>query len=99
MDISGLRPSEIAQYFREHPETARALMSESCNKHFTPSTFLGERPAGFMVGWCDREARYVCVQQFSNLPDAATDYLLFSLGKGRWHPEGDAEETFAADEG
>ena len=63
-------------------------MSESYDKQFTPSTFIAERPAGFMVGWCTRDARYQYVREFSNLPDAATDYLLFSLGKSRWQPNG-----------
>ena len=101
MAISGLAACEIARYFREHPEVARALMSESYDKRFTPSTFIAERPAGFMVGWCTRDARYLCVQQFSNLPDAATDYLLFSLGKGRWMPNGDglSPESSGSEEG
>jgi hypothetical protein len=34
--------------------------------------------------WFTRNAKYKCVQEFSTLADAATDYLLFSLGKGRW---------------
>jgi hypothetical protein len=92
MAISGLLASKIAQYFREHPETARALITESHDKGFTPATFIAERPAGFMVGWCTTDARYVCVQEFSNLPDAATDYLLFSLGKGRWAPKAEGEK-------
>jgi hypothetical protein len=39
------------------------------------------------VGWFTRDAKYQCVQEFSTLADAATDYLLFSLGKGRWTPQ------------
>jgi hypothetical protein len=30
------------------------------------------------------KTRRECVQEFFALADAATDYLLFSLGKGRW---------------
>jgi hypothetical protein len=76
--------SEIATYFRQHPETARALLNESYNKRFTPSSFILETGSGFAVGWYSTKERYQCVQEFSDLADAATDYLLFSLGKRRW---------------
>jgi len=87
--ISDLPSSEIARYLREHPETATALLSESYDKRFTPSSFIAEEADGFRVGWFTRDAKYECVQEFSDLPDVATDYLLFSLGKGRWMPTGD----------
>ena len=85
--ISDLPVSEIAKYFREHPEIADALLGESYDKRFTPSTFIQEKGDGFRVGWFTTDAKYECTQDFSNLADAATDYLLFSLGKGRWIPE------------
>jgi len=86
--ISELPPPDIASYFREHPETARALLSESYDKRFTPSTFIVEEGNGlFRVGWFTRDANYKCVKEFSDLADAATDYLLFSLGKRRWTPD------------
>jgi hypothetical protein len=85
--LSDLPPSEIAKYFREHPETARALLMESCNKRFTPSSFIAEEGSGlFRVGWYSTGTGYECVKDFSDLADAATDYLLFSLGKSRWTP-------------
>ncbi|HTD22543.1 MAG TPA: hypothetical protein VK738_07805 [Terriglobales bacterium] len=84
MAISELPASDIAKYLREHPETVRALLGESYDKRFTPSTFIAEEDRGYRVGWCTRDAQYQCVQVFSDLADAATDYLLFSLGKGRW---------------
>jgi len=83
MAISDLPSSEIANYLHEHPETARALLSESQDKRFTPSSFISEEADGFRVGWLTRDAKCKCVQKFTDLPDAATDYLLFSLGKGR----------------
>jgi hypothetical protein len=86
MAISELPASEIAKYLREHPETARALLSESYDKRFTPSSFIEEQGGGFRVGWFTRDSEYQCIQAFSDLADAATDYLLFSLGKGRWMP-------------
>jgi hypothetical protein len=50
--ISELPPSEIVTYFREHPETARALLMESCDKRFSPSSFITEKGSGlFRVGW------------------------------------------------
>jgi hypothetical protein len=92
MAISDLPPSEIARYLREHPETANALLSESYDKRFTPSSFIAEEAGGFRVGWFTGDSKYECVQEFSDLPDAATDYLLFSLGKGRWTPTVDEGE-------
>jgi len=85
--VSGLPSSEIAKYFRDHPETAKALLGESYDKRYTPSTFISENGDGsFRVGWFTRNAQYECVRDFENLADAATDYLLFSLGKSRWTP-------------
>jgi hypothetical protein len=79
--------AEIVKYFREHPGTAKALLGESDDKRYTPSTFISENGDGaFRVGWFTRDAQYECVKEFQNLADAATDYLLFSLGKGRWTP-------------
>jgi hypothetical protein len=82
--ISELPATEIAKYFRQHPETARALLGESYDKRFSPSSFIVEKGSGFAVGWFSKKDRYQCVQEFSELADAATDYLLFSLGKRRW---------------
>jgi hypothetical protein len=80
--VSELPPSDIANYFREHPEVADDLLRESYDKRFSPSSFITEENSGFSVGWY--ASGYMCVRQFSNLADAATDYLLFSLGRGRW---------------
>lgn len=85
--ISELPAAEIAGYFREHPEIADALLGESYDKRYTPSTFIEEEGKRFRVGWVTRNATDHCVQEFSNLADAATDYVLFSLGKGRWVPQ------------
>jgi hypothetical protein len=84
--ISDLPPSDIARYFRENPLTAERLLAESYDKRFTLSTFIEERDGGFRVGWYSTQRE--CVREFSNLADAATDYLLFSLGKGRRIPPG-----------
>lgn len=85
--LSDLPGSEIAKYFCEHPSIAKALLGESYDKRYTPSTFISENGHGtFRVGWLTRGAQYECVKEFQNLADAATDYLLFSLGKSRWTP-------------
>ncbi len=82
MAIAEYVPAVIAAYFREHPAVANDLLSESYDKRYVPSTFIAEEGNGFRVGWYSHG--YSSVQHFSNLADAATDYLLFSLGKGRW---------------
>lgn len=66
------------------PLSADRLLRYSYDKRCTPSTFIEEVNGGFRVGWYS--SQYECMREFSNMPDAATDYLLFSLGKGRWTP-------------
>ena len=75
-------PPRIVAYFRENPDIARQLLSESYDKRYTPSTYITEENERFEVGWYS--SGYSHTRSFSNLADAATDYLLFSLGKGRW---------------
>ncbi len=84
--VSYLPPAYIARYFRKHPRQAEELLLESGDKRFKPSSFITEERDGFRVGWFSSHFEYECVQQFRNLSDAATDYVLFSLGKGRWTP-------------
>jgi len=86
-----LPPADIATYFREHHMTAMELMQESGDKRFEPSSFFSEESEGYSVGWYSRRTGYKCVRRFSSLADAATDYLLFSLGKGRWTPSETAD--------
>ena len=84
MKVAALPPEQIAAHFRSHPRIADALLLESCDKRFSPSSFIREDGDGFYVGWYSRSGGYAVERRFSNLADAATDYLLFSLGKGRW---------------
>ncbi len=84
--IADLPPLEIAEYFRQHLETAERLLFESYDKRCGPSSYITEDGDGFSVGWCSRRSELQYTRHFSNLADAATDYLLFSLGKGRWTP-------------
>ncbi|MGP0071322.1 MAG: hypothetical protein ACLPWF_05235 [Bryobacteraceae bacterium] len=91
--IACLPPAYIARYFRKHPTMAEGLLHESYDKRFTPSTFIEEESGGFRIGWFSSSLEYKRVKQFSNLADAATDYLLFSLGKGRWTPPESADSN------
>jgi hypothetical protein len=89
--VRDLSPADLVEYFRTNPQTAQALLQESYDKRYTPSTFLTEDGDGYSVGWFSRQLKRNCVKYFSNLPDAATDYLLFSLGRSRWDPSGVTE--------
>lgn len=82
--ISRLPAARIVKHFRENPLTAERLLAESYDKRFTPSTFIEEESGTFKVGWYSTQRE--CVREFSSLADAATDYVLFSLGRGRWTP-------------
>jgi hypothetical protein len=85
--LADLPTAEIASYFREYPDVAKELLAESYDKRYTPSTYIAEEGNGFSVGWVPRSTiENTCIRRFSNLADAATDYLLFSRGKGRWRP-------------
>ncbi len=87
MKVADLLPADIANYFRDYPDVAMRLLSESYDKRYTPSTYITEEGSGFTVGWISRSPiERKCERSFTNLADAATDYLLFSLGKGRWNP-------------
>lgn len=85
--LADLAVSAIVEYFRENPDMASRLLAESYDKRFTPSSFIAEEGERFKVGWFSRRCRYECVQEFATLADAATDYFLLSLGRGRWTPE------------
>jgi len=87
--LSHLSAPEIAAYFRQHPDVAKQLLVESSDKRFSPSTLISEDGDEFSVGWFSRTAGHQCERRFANLADAATDYVLFSLGKARWTPPKD----------
>jgi|SRR5580698_2561331 len=87
--IADLPPEQIAAHFREDSETAKRLLAESYDKRYSPSTYISEESDGFSVGWISKRYGRQCERRFSNLEDAATDYLLFSLGKGRWRQRRD----------
>jgi hypothetical protein len=72
---------EIVSYFRRNSTSGSDLVTHSCDKRFTPSTYLEEVKGGYEVGWYDKSRRHD--RQFSDLAEAAADYLLFSFGRGR----------------
>jgi hypothetical protein len=79
--LAGRPPTEIVAYFRSNRDAAQRLLQQSCDKRYTPSTFLEEAESGYRVGWFERDRRHV--QHFADLSEAAADYLLFSFGTGR----------------
>ena len=74
-------PAVIVGFFRSDPDASKRVLTQSYDKRFTPSTFLEEADGGFRVGWFDGSRQHV--QQFTEFAEAATDYLLFSFGRGR----------------
>jgi hypothetical protein len=86
--LADLSPADIVSYFRAHPESAQTLLNESYDKRYSPSSFLTEESDGYSVGWYSTRRGYECEIRFTDLADAATDYFLFSLGRGRWNPAG-----------
>src|SRR4051812_36002058 len=82
--LAALSPEEISAYFHAHPGVAKDLLNESFDKRWTPASFIDEKDGRYRVGWFSSKSQYESIRWFSNLPDAATDYLLFSLGRGRW---------------
>jgi hypothetical protein len=86
MNLADLQPTQIAAYFRSNPDQAKELLQESYDKRYTPSSFITEEGDRYEVGWYSKREGCTCVRQFSNLADAATDYLLLSLRRVRWNP-------------
>jgi hypothetical protein len=86
INLAELPPAEIVAYFHANPNASRDLLDESADKRWTPSTFIEPRGKNYRVGWLSSEIKFECEAVFGNLADAATDYLLFSLGKSRWVP-------------
>jgi hypothetical protein len=74
-------PFEIVHPFQSKPDEAQAILGQSYDKRYTPSTFIEEVGNRFRVGWFDKERRHI--KHFDTLPEAVTDYLLLSFGKGR----------------
>jgi hypothetical protein len=84
MPIWRRKPNRSGFVKFKDPLLAERLLIESSDKRFTPSTFIEEADGVFSVGWYSRKRE--CVREFSDRANAATDYVLFSLGRGRWTP-------------
>lgn len=79
--IAAKSVNEIVSHFRRDAQSASDLLRHSCDKRFTPSTYLEEVSGGYKVGWYDKCRQHE--QTFSDPAEAAADYLLFSFGRGR----------------
>lgn len=77
-----LPPNEILEYYKGHHDECEQILNSSYDKRFSPSTFIEEHKKQFRVGWFDGD--YKECRIFKTLEEAVTDYLLFSLGKGRY---------------
>lgn len=82
-DLVALPPLEIVEHFRRSPSIAKDLLDESYSKRYTPSTFIKENWERFTVGWYSKVLGYECIRHFSNLADAATNYLLVLARQGK----------------
>jgi hypothetical protein len=72
----------VHDYFVSHRDEADAMLTESCDKRYSPSTFIQEHEGGYRVGWYDHG--YQCARSYLRLEEAVADYLLFSYGVGRF---------------
>ena len=78
-------PTELLDYFKQHPDVCQKLVLDSSDKRFSPSTFIQQEGDKYIVGYVDdsyapmtREILY-----FYTIEEAVTDYVLFSLGMPR----------------
>jgi hypothetical protein len=92
-EIYSMPGPDVVKFFEEHADTANALVGESADKRYVPSTFIMNVPGGWRVGWFASGDGMQCVQTFSKRSDAVADYVLFSLGVGRWN----GQELFMRD--
>ena len=72
--------------FAAHADLAEAVLVESYDKRWVPASFVEAHDGAYRVGWFSSGYKYECMRRFYRLENAITDYLLFSLGKGRWRP-------------
>ncbi len=79
--LATLAPCDLVAHFEMNPQTAERVLLQSYDKRYSPSTFIEETETGYQVGWFDHERKHL--QHFTELAEAAADYLLFSFGRGR----------------
>jgi len=79
--IFDFNKNELVAYLFENPETCEKILTDSYDKRYTPSSFIAEVPGGYSVGWFDHSRSQV--RTFTNLHEAAADYVLLSWDLGR----------------
>ena len=78
-------PSQLLDYFKQHPETCQKLVLDSSDKRFSPSTYVQPEGDKYVVGYVDDsyasgKREILC---FHTVEEAVTDYVSFSLGMPR----------------
>jgi hypothetical protein len=71
---------DLIAYLKEHPDTCRALLLNSYDKRWTPSTFIEEwHNNQYRVGWVPSGENAINqIRVFSDFTEATADYVLFS---------------------
>jgi len=70
---------ELIKYLEIHPETCKALLNDSYDKRYTPSTFIEEWQNKYRVGWVPNGQNPINqIRVFSSFAEATADYVLFS---------------------
>ena len=71
--------SDLIRYLEAHPETCKALLLDSYDKHYSPSTYIEEWQNKFRVGWVPSgQSPINQIRVFTSFAEAAADYVLFS---------------------
>ena len=77
-------PDELLEYLRKHPKKCRDLFDDCGDKRFGPSPFIQMTPRKhYLVGMSEFPSGESNVQEFDNIEEAITDYVLYSLKMGR----------------
>lgn len=85
IDLSESSEVQLLTYFREHTDECHRLLNYSDDKRFTPTTYFDEVDGGYDVGWFGENREDVIFHQSLNA--AATDFVLFSLCRGRFRQD------------
>ncbi len=85
IDLLESSEAQIVVYFREHTDECYRILNYSYDKRFTPSTYFEEVDGGYGVGWFGENREEVIFHR--SLHAAATDFVLFSLCRGRYQQD------------
>jgi hypothetical protein len=83
---------DLLQYLERQPNVCQRLLMDSYDKRYSPSTFIEEWEGKYRVGWYEDARREV--QVFEKFAEAATDYVLFSLGLPRLSSSVQVNQSF-----